>query len=102
LFWTHLTVLLGDVALVESCFSTFGDSVSIGRGYVLNLRQTSHWLGSHFGHTQWNFCVTWVMWNLVLVHLETMSVAVQDRCMVCAKHTTCSKIILDIFDGTPR
>jgi hypothetical protein len=27
------------------------------------------------------------MWNLVLVHLETVLVSVQDRCMVCAKRT---------------
>jgi hypothetical protein len=28
-----------------------------------------------------------VMWNLILVHLETVLVSVQDRSMVCAKHT---------------
>jgi hypothetical protein len=31
--------------------------------------------------------VTWVVWNLVLVRLETMLVSVQDRCMVCTEHT---------------
>jgi hypothetical protein len=31
--------------------------------------------------------VTWVMWNLISVHLETVLVSVQDRCMVCAKRT---------------
>jgi hypothetical protein len=29
--------------------------------------------------------VTWVMWNLVLVCLETVLVSEQDRCTVCAK-----------------
>ena len=29
-------------------------------------------------------------------------VSVKDRCMVCAKRTTGSKIILDAPDGTPR
>ena len=43
-----------------------------------------------------------VMWNLVLVHLETMLVSVQDRCMVCAKHTIGSEIVLDTPDGTTR
>ena len=43
-----------------------------------------------------------VMWNLVLVHLETVFVSVQDRCMVCAKHTIGSEIIFDTPDGTPR
>ena len=43
-----------------------------------------------------------VMWNLVLVRLDTVSVSVQDRCMVCSKHTIGSKIVLDAPDGTPR
>ena len=63
------------------------------------------------------------MWNLVLVHLETVLVSaqdrctvcaermvrlgmvlvlVQDRCMICAKHAIGSEIILDALDGTPR
>jgi hypothetical protein len=29
-------------------------------------------------------------------------VSVQDRCTVCAKHTTGSEIVLDAPDGTPR
>jgi hypothetical protein len=46
------------------------------------------------------------MWNLVLVHLETVLVSVRDRCMVYAKRTIGSKIILDtptmvlLGDGT--
>ena len=35
--------------------------------------------------------VTWVMWNLILIHLETVLVSLQDRCMVCAKHTMAQK-----------
>jgi hypothetical protein len=46
--------------------------------------------------------VTWVMWNLVLVHLEMVLVLVQDRCTVCAKCTIVSEIILDEPDGTTR
>ena len=38
-----------------------------------------------------------VMWNLVSVHLETVLVSVQDRCMVCAKRTIGSEIVLDIM-----
>ena len=37
----------------------------------------------------------WVLWNLVLVHLEIVLVSVQDRCTVCAKNTIGSKIILE-------
>jgi hypothetical protein len=35
------------------------------------------------------------MWNLVLVQLEIVLVSVQDRFIVCAKHTVGSEIILD-------
>ena len=28
--------------------------------------------------------------------------SVQDRCMVCAKHTIGSEIVLDVPDGTPQ
>ena len=35
------------------------------------------------------------MWNLVSVHLEIVLLTVQDRCMVCAKRTIGSEIILD-------
>jgi hypothetical protein len=41
------------------------------------------------------------MWNLVLNRLETVLVSVQDRCMVCAKRTIGSEIILDTPYGTP-
>jgi hypothetical protein len=46
--------------------------------------------------------VMWVMWNIVLVHLDTVLVSVQDRCMVCNEHTIGIEIILDALDGTPR
>ena len=44
--------------------------------------------------------MTWVMWNLCSFHLETVLVSVQDRCMVCARCTIGSEIILDKLDGT--
>jgi hypothetical protein len=46
--------------------------------------------------------VTWAVWNLILVHLETVFVSVQDRCTVCTEHTRGIEIILDTLDGTPR
>jgi hypothetical protein len=46
--------------------------------------------------------VTWVMWNLISVHLEMMLVSVHDKCTVCAKHTIGSEIILDAPGSTPR
>jgi hypothetical protein len=45
--------------------------------------------------------VTWVMWNLISVPLETVLGSVQDRCSVCTKCTIGSKIIFDAPDGTP-
>ena len=34
------------------------------------------------------------MWNVASFHLEIVLVSVQDRCMVCARHTIGSEIIL--------
>jgi hypothetical protein len=41
------------------------------------------------------------MLNPVLVYLETVLVLTQDGCMVCAKHTIGSEIVLDALDGSP-
>jgi hypothetical protein len=43
----------------------------------------------------------WVLWNLVLVRLEMVLILTQDRCMVCAKCTIGSEIVLDEPDATP-
>jgi hypothetical protein len=45
--------------------------------------------------------MTWIVWNLVSLHLETVLVSVQDRCMVCAKRTIVAEIVLDALDCTP-
>ena len=39
---------------------------------------------------------------LVSVNLEIVLILMQDRCMVCAKRTIGSDIILDAPYGTPR
>jgi hypothetical protein len=41
------------------------------------------------------------MWNLILVHLETVLVSVQYRFTVCAKLTIGIEIVLDASDSTP-
>jgi hypothetical protein len=41
------------------------------------------------------------MWNLNSFYLETVLVSVHDWCIVCAKHTIGSEIVLDAPDGTP-
>jgi hypothetical protein len=46
--------------------------------------------------------MTWVVLNLVLVHLETVLVSVQVRYTVCAEHTIGLGIVLDAPNGTPR
>ena len=40
--------------------------------------------------------MTWVIWNLVLVYLETVFVSVHDRCTVCAKRTIGSDIVFNV------
>jgi hypothetical protein len=40
------------------------------------------------------------MWNLILVHLKTVLVSVQDKCTICAKHTVGTEIVLDTPNGT--
>jgi hypothetical protein len=42
----------------------------------------------------------WVLWILSSIYLETVLVMVQDRCMVCARCTIDSEIILHEPDGT--
>jgi hypothetical protein len=42
------------------------------------------------------------MWILISVCLEIVLLLMQHRCMVCAKRTIGSEIILDTLDGTPR
>jgi hypothetical protein len=95
-------VLLGDAAQVEAQLCPFGDSANLNTRYMHGLCQTYYRLANCFGCTRWNSYVTWFMWNLVLVHLETVLASVQDRCTVCAKHTIGSEIISDAPDGTPR
>jgi hypothetical protein len=46
--------------------------------------------------------VTRVMWNLVSVRFETVSMSVQDRSTVCAECVRGLGIILDAPDGTIR
>jgi hypothetical protein len=60
-------VLRGDKVQVEAHFSSFGDYANFDARYVHVLRCMYHWLENYFGRTRWNFKVTWVMWNLVLV-----------------------------------
>ena len=40
------------------------------------------------------------MWNVTCFRLETVLVSVQDRCMVYARRTIGSEIVLDAPDGT--
>jgi hypothetical protein len=76
--------LLGDKPQVEARFGLFGDSTNLDE--LHGLRRMYHRLENHFERTRWNSLVTWVTWNLVLVHLVTVLVSMQDRCTVCTKH----------------
>jgi hypothetical protein len=46
--------------------------------------------------------VTWVVWNLVLVHLEIVLVLVQGWSRVCTEHIIGIENSLDELDQTPR
>ena len=83
--WNHVLVLLEIVLAL-----------------VHGLHQLYHRVKNHFGRSRWYCLVTWVMSNLVSVHLETVFLLVQDRCMVYANRTIGSGIILDAPDGTAR
>jgi hypothetical protein len=95
-------VVLGDVAQVQARFGPFGDGICVCARSVHCLCQMYNRLGNRFGCTQWNSYVTWVMSNLVSVHLEMMLLSLQDRCTNCAKRNIALKIILDTPDGSPR
>jgi hypothetical protein len=94
-------VLLGDEAQPEARFGPFGDSANLDARQVHSFYRTYHRLENYFGRTGWNSNVTWVMWNLILVHFEMMLVSVQDKYTVCAKCTIGLEIVLDASDGTP-
>jgi hypothetical protein len=50
--------LVSDVGRVESCFSPFGDSVSVSGRQVHGLPRTYRRLASSIGGTRWNTLVT--------------------------------------------
>ena len=80
-------VLLGDKAQLQARFCPFGNSANLDARQVHGLRQYYQKLKNHFGRTRWNSKVTWVMWNLVSIRLETVLVLVQDRCTIGTKRT---------------
>ena len=98
----HSMVLLGDEAQVEDRFGLFGDSAKLDGRLVHGLRQTYHRLRNRFGRTRCYSYVTRFNWKLILVCLEIVLILTQNRCVVCAKHTIGSEIILEAPDGTPR
>ena len=66
----HPMELLVDVGHVESRFSPFGYSVSLGARWVHGLLQTYHRLRNRFGHTKWYYKVMRLKWKLNSVCLE--------------------------------
>jgi hypothetical protein len=54
---------------------------------VYDLRRTYHRLRNSFECNRWNSLVMCVMWNLSLVHLESVLVSLQDRRTVCVECT---------------
>ena len=71
---------------MEARFGPFGDGVSVGARQVHGLPQTYHRLRNHFGCTDGTIGL-----EIILIHLETVLVLVQDWCTVCCKHTVAQK-----------
>jgi hypothetical protein len=70
LLWMHQILLLGyelELKLIEIVLILMQDGCTIYAECTIRL-------GNHFGHTQWNSKVIWVMWNLASVHLEMVLV----------------------------
>jgi hypothetical protein len=93
--------LISDMGHVESCFSPFGDSVSVSARQVHGLHRTYHRHRNRFGRTRWDSLVTRLKWKLGSVHLEIVLLLMHDRCMVCVKRTVGLEIVLEAPDGTP-
>jgi hypothetical protein len=70
----HPMDLLDYDAQVEAHFGPFIDSANLDAQYVHGLCRTYHRLRNRFERTRWNSLVTWVMWNIILVHLEIVLV----------------------------
>jgi hypothetical protein len=68
----------------------------MGARFVLNIPQAQESFCTHPMEVLGDVGMS----NLVLDCLETVLVSVQDRCMVCAKGTIGSEIILDAPYGT--
>jgi hypothetical protein len=87
LFYTHPMKLLGDVGHVESHFSPFGDSISVGERCTICAERTTGSeiiLDAHGGTTRWHVSCR------ILFH------------SICVGHTIGLEIILDAPDGPPR
>ena len=101
-FWTHPTVILGDMGPVESR--------SVCLEMVLLLVQDRSRFAPHVPLAHKSF---WTQPMVLLadeaqveyvisVNLEIVLILTQHRCPVCAERTIGSKIVLDAPDGTPR
>jgi hypothetical protein len=87
---------------VETCLSPFGDSGNLDASNVHGLCRMYNQIENHVGRTQMELLGEWVIWNLVLVRLETVLLSVQYRCRVCAERIIGSEFVLDAPDDTPR
>jgi hypothetical protein len=91
--------LVSDMGRVDSRFSPFGDSVSVGARWVHGLHRTYHRHRNDFGRTRWDSLVTRHKWKLGSVRLEMGLVLMHDWCTVCTECTIGSQIVFDAPDG---
>jgi hypothetical protein len=74
--------LLGNMVLVESSFSPFGDSANLDTRLVHVLCRTYHKLQNCFGPT--NSKVTKLKWKLISFYLEIVLILAKHRCTDCS------------------
>jgi hypothetical protein len=101
-FWTHPMELVSDVGRVESCFSPFGDSVSVSARLEHGLHRTYHRHRNHFGRSRSNSYVMRLKWKLGSVRFGIVLLLMQDCCLVCTKCSIGIEIVLDTLKETPR
>jgi hypothetical protein len=88
--------------IVKSHFGPFGDSISVGARWEHGLRRTYQKLRNYFGHTRWVLLGDEAQVEGLPVRLEIVLILIQVSCIVCAKRTKGSEIILDAANNTPR
>jgi hypothetical protein len=92
--------LVSDMGRVESCFSPFGDSVSVSARLEHGLHRTYHRHRNRFGRSRSDSYVTRIKWKLDSVCFGIVLLLMQDWFLVCTKCSIGIEIVLNALGGT--